>query len=207
MTRFLYVGSSTQQGGGNRAEGIFIYRMDASRGDLVKLHDVESGPNPSFLAFHPAKRFLFCVNETIDGSASSFAVDPISGNLSFINRVKVGGDFPCYVTVDPSGRFLFIVNYGSGSLSLIPVAEDGVLGDLVQLVRHEGSATDPQRRLACYDNTLGVMGVVILPGYEETLPVGGNPERQEMAHAHSIVLDPTLGFALAADLGMDRVWV
>jgi 6-phosphogluconolactonase len=131
MTRYLYVGTSTQTGKENRAEGIFIYRMDPSSARLEKLHAVESGPNPSFLAFHPSKRFLFSVNESMDGAVSSFAVDPANGNLTFLSRVKVAGDLPCYLSVDPSGRFLLVANYWTATITVIPIGEDGILGERV----------------------------------------------------------------------------
>lgn len=207
MTRYLYVGSATPQADGERAEGIFVFRIDPS-GAMEQVHSVVSGENPSFLAFHPSKKFLFSVNETDDGGASAFKVDPQNGNLELINRVKVGGDLPCYISVSPDGRTLLVADYGSGSLTVIPVGEDGRLAGRIQLVQHKGFAANPGRKLASYVEGMPAGGTIYtkqLPG--SGVPAGVWPDRQECAHAHSIVLDPTARFALAADLGQDRVWV
>ncbi len=207
MARFLFVGSATQDTGEEISTGIHVFRIGNSGNPVELLHEVESGPNPSFLAVHPEKSFLYCVNETMNGSVSAFAINPLDGGLLFINRVQVLGDHPCYITMDPEGRSLLIANYGSGSLSVIPVNQDGSLGDCSQVIRHKGSAISELRQLASFDDRSGLLGRVTLPPYSNVLSSGVNQSRQEQSHAHSIVLDPTKRFALVADLGMDRVWV
>jgi 6-phosphogluconolactonase len=209
MTRYLYVGSATQQDGMERAEGIFVFRVGAS-GAVEQAQAVVSGANPSFLAFHPSKKYLFSVNETSDGGASAFTVDPESGNLRLINRVKVSGDDPCYASVSPDGCTLLIANYSSGSLTVVPVGEDGRLGERIQLVQHKGFAADPRRKLESYDESMPQRELIYRKQFAvsgEGIPAGALPERQEKAHAHCIVFDPTARYALAADLGQDRVWV
>jgi 6-phosphogluconolactonase (cycloisomerase 2 family) len=41
--------------------------------------------------------------------------------------------------LDPSGRFLIVANYASGTVAVLPVAEDGAPGDFVQLLELPGS--------------------------------------------------------------------
>jgi len=206
MTTTVYFGCGTQAGDGERAQGIFVYHMEAETGQLTAVQAVESGPNPTFLTMSADRRFLFAVNETGDGGASSFEVDRETGRLSFINRVKVGGDSPCYISLDPSGQWLLAANYSSGSLSVLPVGSDGRLGERLQVVRHEGSSAETQRRLVSRDER-GLLAEIQLPGAGQPLTAGVRPERQERAHAHSILFGPSMKYALAADLGQDRLWV
>src|SRR5438046_2118020 len=58
----LYVGTYTS--GKSKSEGIYIYRMNFSTGEL-KLNGVASGtPDPAFLAIDPTRHFLYAANET-----------------------------------------------------------------------------------------------------------------------------------------------
>jgi 6-phosphogluconolactonase len=85
----MYVGTYTTVGqpGRGRAEGIYVYQLDAASGDLTLLQTVPDVPNPSFLALHPNGRSLYAVNEGLEtgdqpgGAVSAFARDPESGNL------------------------------------------------------------------------------------------------------------------------------
>lgn len=206
MTRYVYVGGGTHTAEENRQVGIHVFRMDPEYGKLSQIYAVESGPNPTFLALNPGGDILFAVNETNDGAASAFRVDRATGRLAFLNRVKVGGDSPCYLSPDPSGRWLLVANYSSGSLSVLPVESNGRLGERLQVVMHEGSSSDPQRRLISRDEKK-MLASIQLPGAGDTIPEGVRLERQERSHAHCILFDPGCHYTLAADLGQDRVWV
>lgn len=85
-------------------------------------------------------RFLYAVNETDDGSVSSYALD----TLELVSTTSTGGVWPCHLALHPSG-YVVVANYGSGSVSVHPVSE-GVLGAYTDLVLHEGSGPDPERQ-------------------------------------------------------------
>ncbi len=176
MDYTFYVGTYTRgkPGEEHRKEGIFVYGMDPATGHLERVAGVESGPNHSFLAIHPNGKFLYATNETRDSFASAFAFD-IQGKPVFLNRESTQGADACYASFDPSGRWLLVTNYSSGSLAVFPVGADGRLGQQADLVHHHGHGPDAQR--------------------------------QETAHAHSIRFDPSGRFALAADLGIDKVMI
>jgi 6-phosphogluconolactonase len=52
------------------------------------------------------------------------------------------------VEVDPNGKYVFVGNYGSGTLSAIPVDADGSLKTDVQTIKHEGTSIDKARQTA-----------------------------------------------------------
>ena len=147
MTRYVYVGGATHSAGVDRPDGIHVFHMDLESGAMDEVQAVESGPNPTFLTLSPDRRVMFAVNETVDGAASAFHVDPATGRLAFVNRVMVGADSPCYLSIDPSGRWVLIANYSSGSISVLPVESGGRLGERLQVVTHDGSSSDLRRRL------------------------------------------------------------
>lgn len=177
MKTIVYVGTYTalNENEPPRSEGIFVYQLDQNARRLAFVQAVESGKNPAFLALHPNERFLYSVNEDMDGQASALRIDPQTRQLEFLNRVTVKGAGPCYTSVSRSGNFLMTANYVGGSLSVMPILPDGQLEPAAFVEQHTGS--------------------------------GPNRERQDTAHAHCILPDPSGQWLLSADLGQDRVWV
>ncbi len=148
MTATIYVGTYTKSRPDeeHRPEGIFIYSMDPATGRLERVRGVASGENPSFLALHPAGKHLYAANETFDSAASAFAIDDPSGELRLLNWEATGGMHACYASVDPSGGWLLVSNYSSGSLSVFPIRPDGSLGPRSDLVQHQGRGPNQKRQ-------------------------------------------------------------
>jgi 6-phosphogluconolactonase len=180
---FIYVGTYTQSLPHVQAKavGIYVYSMEADGGDWKLVQAVPDVPNPSYLALHPSRRFLYAVNEVgaLDGerggAVSAFAVDPASGKLTYLNRRSTHGEDPCHLTVEPSGRHVLAANYSGGSIAAFRILEDGSVSASTDFHQHVGKSV--------------------------------NPARQNEPHAHSINVDPTGRFALVCDLGQDRVIV
>jgi len=81
---------------------------------------------------------VYSVNEISEGTVSAFSFNSQTGALTLMNTAPSGGDGPCYVSTDDRGKFLFVGNYGGGSLGAIPLKTDGSLGSQVQIIQHEG---------------------------------------------------------------------
>jgi len=175
----VYVGTYTEPQ--SQSKGIYAYRYDASSGKLNSLGLAAEAINPSFLAVHPNRRFLYAVNEVADhlgkssGAISAFSIDAATGKLKLLNQVASLGADPCYITLDKSGKFVLVANYTGGSVAVFPVLPDGRLGKASAFVQHTGHGT--------------------------------NPERQEGPHAHSIDLSTDNRFAFVDDLGLDELLV
>ena len=144
----VYVGTYTRQ----QDSGIYAFRFDPASGKAISIGLVAEAANPSFLAIHPNGRFLYAVNEVStfagrnSGSVTAYAVDPLTGRLNLLNTVSSQGASPCHLTVDRSGRFLFVANYGGGSVAVLPVKKDGSLGAASGFVQHEGSSVNSRRQ-------------------------------------------------------------
>lgn len=116
-------------------------------GSLVAGAATPSGQNPSFCAFSPAGRAVYVIQERGDGAVRAYARDPASGALRDLNQVPSGGKGPCHVSLDPSGRWLFVAHYGSGHVTVFPVHTDGSIGAMSD--RHQAGVnahmaiTDP----------------------------------------------------------------
>jgi 6-phosphogluconolactonase len=164
-----------------KGRGIYAYRFDRAAGKLIPAGTTEGVRNSSYLAFDPARRFLFCVNEFKEyeghasGAVSSFRIDPATGALEYLNTRASRGTDPCHLIVDATGRFVLIANFASGSVCVLPIDAEGRLGEAVEFVQHRGSSVDPKR--------------------------------QAGPHAHAVEIDKANRFVFVPDLGIDAIVV
>ncbi|MDZ5446017.1 lactonase family protein [Micromonospora sp. 4G57] len=140
----VHIGGYTAESGG-RAAGIVAARRDPASGELTPLGTAVVTASPSFLVRHPALPVLYAVNELAEGQVSAFRAAP-DGDLSPLGVQPTGGAEPCHLAVAPSGRHLFVANYGGGSVAVFPLDADGVPGERSDLVHHEGHGPDPERQ-------------------------------------------------------------
>lgn len=147
---FAYIGTYT--GEGSDSKGIYAYRFNSDTQQLTAIGLAAETINPSFLAVHPNQRFLYAVNEVSNyqgqksGAVSAFAIDGATGKLTLLNQVSSRGGDPCYITVDRTGKYVLVANYGTGSIAAFPIHEDGGLGEAASFVQHTGQGTNPQRQ-------------------------------------------------------------
>jgi 6-phosphogluconolactonase len=144
---YLFTGTYTGQG----SKGIYVYRFDAATGTAAWVSNTDTAANPSYLALAPDGRYLYAVNETggdHPGTVSAYAFNRTSGSLTFLNQQPTGGDHPCYIATDKTGRWAAVANYSGGSVSLFQIIENGTLKPYTQLVQHTGSSANKDRQEA-----------------------------------------------------------
>jgi 6-phosphogluconolactonase len=155
--------------------------LDLRSGRLSTPRIAARSNNPSFLAIHPTRKYLYAVNEEgqyegqPSGAVSAFSIDPVRGSLTLLNQQSSVGAGPCHLVVDQPGKNVLVANYSGGSVACLPIGDGGRLEPKSSFIQHRGSGT--------------------------------NPARQSSPHAHSINLDNTGRFAVVADLGLDRVFI
>ena len=134
---FAYVGSFTTPERKARGDGINVYRVDPTTGAWTHVQHVGNLVNPSYLALSHDQRVLYSVHG--DGDyASAFALDPKNGEAKFLGRAATGGKNGVREALDPSGKYLVVANYSSGSVAVLPVGSDGMLKDQHQLIALPG---------------------------------------------------------------------
>jgi len=144
----VYIGTYTAKG----SKGIYSCRFDPATDRLDSMGLAAETADPSFLAVDPSRRHLYAVNEVSEfqghssGGVSAFTVAPGTGKLTFLNEVASGGAGPCHLTVDKTGKFVLVANYGGGSLAVFPILSDGSLGKASAFVQHKGASVNPQRQ-------------------------------------------------------------
>jgi 6-phosphogluconolactonase len=139
MAHFVFIGSYTKDDGETEHRSAGIYTCQVSDdGQLKLLVSNPAGLNPSFVAQHPTRPFLYAVNELEANAASALAINPQTGALTLLNSQPTGGEWPCQASVDPTGRWLMVANYKSGSLTVFPILADGQLGPASDYVEQQG---------------------------------------------------------------------
>ena len=134
---YAYVGSFTTAQRKARGDGIHVYRADPATGAWTHVQHIGDLVNPSYLALSHDQRFLYSVHGDED-YATAFALDPATGQARLLNRAATGGKNGVRGAVDPSGKFLVMANYASGSVAVLPIGPDGSLKDQHQLVQLPG---------------------------------------------------------------------
>jgi 6-phosphogluconolactonase len=129
-------------------------------------------PNPSWVTATADGRCLYAVAETTEfagrpgGGVAAYARDPASGAVTLLNAVSSGGAEPAHLGLDPSGKFVVVANYGSGSVSVFARETGGALGAMTGLVRHHGSSVDPERQAGPHPHQISfdpVTGDLLVP--------------------------------------------
>jgi 6-phosphogluconolactonase (cycloisomerase 2 family) len=140
----LFVASSPA----NESGGVVTFEIDAGSGRLHRLGDYYGSPGFRALALHPSGHVLYGVGGDERGMIVSLAVTERS--VSCLNSTTTGGSVPASVAVDPLRKYLLTANYGSGELVVHHLEQDGSIGDLASVVRHEGSGPLRERQDAAH---------------------------------------------------------
>ena len=144
---WVYFGTYTS----GTSKGIYVSRMDAN-GRLTAPELAATGQNPTFLATDPQHRFLYAANEIGNfqgqhaGGVTAYSLDAASGKLAELNQQSSGGDGPCHISLDATGKTVLVANYNGGSVESLPVRGDGSLGAPATFIQHAGSSVNPDRQ-------------------------------------------------------------
>ncbi len=154
----VYVGTYTNK---TESKGIYAYLFDPGVGKLTSLGVAAESEDPSFLAVHPSGKYLYAVNE-IDhfgaqksGAVSSFSIDLKTGKLTLLNQASTQGAGPCHISLDKTGKFVFVANYDGGSIAVFPIAEDGSLAPASAFIQHSGSSVNKERQEGPHAHWIG----------------------------------------------------
>lgn len=160
--------------------GIHAFRFDSQSGVLQPLHRTTDIQNPFFLAVSPDQRFLYAINaEKFGGADDEFvAAYALAGRTGQLQRLN-----------QQSARGTASCYLDVDSTGRTVVVANYASGSVASLpVQNDGS-----------------LGEAV--SFMQHSGSGADPPRQKGPNAHSIVVSPDNRFALAADLGIDKILV
>ncbi|MCJ2073833.1 lactonase family protein [Methylobacterium sp. J-030] len=143
----VFVGCFTTERRRARGRGIDVYRTGGGLEGWTHLGRAEGLTNPSFLVADPGRAALYTVQG--DGEeASAYAAAP-DGTLRPLGSATTGGTNSVHQALDPTGRFLIVANYASGSVALLPVRPDGGLEPASHVLPLPGNPGPHRTEQAC----------------------------------------------------------
>jgi len=165
MTRHLLIGTYTERLPfvDGHSDGLLSARFDGTAVTEVALAAEAAVPvgaagpaNPSWVAVAPDGAAAYAVSETEpDGAVVAFARAE-DGTLTELGSVSSGGASPAHLVVHPFRPLLITGTYGSGTVSVFALNEDGSIGERTAFVQHEGRGPEPSRQDAPHVHQLNV---------------------------------------------------
>ncbi len=128
---------------GTGAKGIYLSDFDAEKGTLTQPTLAVEYKSPGFLALHPEMPILYSIGG--DNTVAGFTIGE-NNSLTLLGKAPCGGNWPCHLAIDASGRTLSVANYGSGSVSTIRLGADGKPGETISQIKIEGSGPNERRQ-------------------------------------------------------------
>jgi 6-phosphogluconolactonase len=142
---YMLVGTYTT----GTSTGFYLYRFNARTG-AATLAGSAATANPSYVCVSPNKKMVYAVNELGrdkgPGTVTAFSFNIRDTSFRNLGSQPTGGDDPCYITTDKTGKWVIAGNYSGGNFSVFPVKKDGSLGASVTTINHEGKGANPQRQ-------------------------------------------------------------
>lgn len=173
----VYLGTYTEK----KSKGIYAFDFDLATGRATEPQLVAETTAPSFLAIHPNQKYLYAVNEVANYEGSK------NGYVTAYSIDKKSGKLKELNHKSSKGGWPCHLSVDhTGKNVLVANYASGNLSVLpIQSNGSIGEAT----------------------GFVQHQGTGPDKARQEGPHAHSIYLDASNRYALAADLGLDKVMV
>lgn len=168
MTTTVLIGGYTQSlpHVDGHAPGIMTSRFDGEGLSAPTL--AASVVNPSWLTATRNGDAVYAVEENdiaVEGAVVVLRRDPTTGRLHDPVRVASGGTAPAHLALEETERHLVTANYGSGTVVVHELGDDGRIGDRVDAVQHSGRSVDPERQeaphphQAVFDPATGILVV------------------------------------------------
>jgi 6-phosphogluconolactonase len=142
----VWIGMSAPRFG--EAEGIYRTTLDTETGALTKPALAAEIGSPGFLTIAPGGKRLYAVCRLPDGESgvAAYEVSDDGKTLKLINTQPTGDGEACHVAVDATGKSLYTAQYGTGSVCVYPLKDDGSIATRSAHVRHKGTGPNRQRQ-------------------------------------------------------------
>lgn len=139
-----YTGSYTRMGGPG------VAAVEETNGKLTLLARDQSLADPIYVLLSKDCRTLFVTGadpETNEGAAATYAVD--GGSMKLTSTVATLGAAACHATLSADERFMYVANYVTGCICVLPVKDDK-LCESIQHIVHEGSGPSLPRQASAH---------------------------------------------------------
>lgn len=116
---------------------VLVCSWDATAGELTVRDGVETGVAGDYPGEGVVSGDVLHVTNRGSNTITTFA---IGDGLRRVGDVSCGGDWPRHAALDPSGRWLYVANQRSGTVTWLPVTSGGRLGPSIGELAVEAAA-------------------------------------------------------------------
>ena len=118
--------------------------------------------SPAFVLLSLTQRTLYVANE-VDlheglprGSVEAFSIDGVDGRLTWLGRtaLSLSATRPRHMAISPDGKLLAVAAYGGGVYNLLPIREDGTLGQPHTIFKDAGCGAHSELQASAHPHTL-----------------------------------------------------
>jgi 6-phosphogluconolactonase len=117
---------------------------------------------PACVLLSPTQKMLYVCND-IDvheglprGTVETFRIDPLDGRLTLSVRtpLSLSATRPRHMALSPDGKLLAVAAYGGGIYNLLPIAEDGSLGQPCGIFKDAGCGLRSRLQESAHPHTV-----------------------------------------------------
>jgi 6-phosphogluconolactonase len=117
---------------------------------------------PACILLSAAQRTLYVANEVdvheglARGTVEAFHIDPFDGHLTLLGRqpLSLSATHPRHMALSPDGKLLAVAAYGGAIYNLLPIAEDGSLGQPSGIFKQAGCGPHAHSQVSAHPHTL-----------------------------------------------------
>ena len=133
-------------------KGFSASGFDSKTGILSRPEFLSEAPAPAYFVLAAGQTRLYACNST--GFVSAYAVANGGRSLTLLNKVPSDGGDPSYISLDKTGKYIFVANYQGGSIVVWALLPDGSIGRRTAFVQHIGTGLDRKRQTHAYAHSI-----------------------------------------------------
>jgi 6-phosphogluconolactonase len=133
-------------------KGFSASQFDSKTGVLSPPEFLTEASAPAYFVLAAGQTRLYACNS--DGFVSAYAVANGGRSLTLLNKVPSEGGDPSYISLDKTGKYIFVANYQGGSIVAWALMPDGAIGQRTAFVQHTGTGVDPKRQTHAYAHSI-----------------------------------------------------
>ncbi len=136
----LLVGKYTGPG----EKGLQIVDVDFTKGTFTPVAEWDAGNNPSYFCISNKWNMIYAINEVgrvggkRAGGLTALKADIKKATAEKVKEMAVPNGGPCYISLSAMEDFLFIANYGGGSIAVVKLDAGGIPSQVTDSIIFKG---------------------------------------------------------------------
>ncbi|HPT21264.1 MAG TPA: lactonase family protein [Bacteroidales bacterium] len=125
-------------------KGLYLFDLNREAGIFKLVSTCDAGPNPTYFCISKEKGLIYAANEvdefnnTRGGGLTTLKYDSLKGGAEKVNELVVPNGGPCFISLSADEKFLFMANYGGGSVAVIKLGSDGIPESVTDTIVYKG---------------------------------------------------------------------